>query len=159
MKKKSLTFEDAVKKIPGLEKSFCSELLALKRIHRKMIICSRPGIVSGSIDLDSSLERKFPDACRWDYGIGVNLRGNPERIDWIEIHSANSDHNISEMFKKVEWLIGWINEYARVLLFFQSRRFVWIASGSISFQAGSPQRRRIAQKGLIFSGRKYLIDS
>jgi hypothetical protein len=97
----------------------------------------------------------FHDKPRWDYGIGLRKSSSSDEAIWVEVHPASS-HHVDEMLQKLEWLKRWLSNEA-TLLNEISKRFVWVASGSIALTKGSPQRKRIAAAGLAFGGRNFHV--
>ncbi len=39
------------------------------------------------------------------------------------------------------------------------REFVWVASGMVAVQPGSPQRKKLAECGLVFAGSRFIIKT
>jgi hypothetical protein len=111
--------------------------------------------ITGSVDLDTALRNAFPQAARWDYGIGYS--SEEEKVFWIEVHPASSLH-VNEVISKLQWLKQWLLTQATNLDNLP-RQFIWIASGNVSLQPGSPQRKRLALNGLLFAGETFSIKN
>ena len=108
-----------------------------------------------SVDLDGALRDLHPNDPRWDYGIGVRKTKNSDRVIWIEVHPASSSH-IQDVLKKLEWLKEWLGSSAPRLKTI-STDYVWIASGEVSISTNSPQRRKLAAKGIRFVGNRLQV--
>jgi hypothetical protein len=143
-------FQDAVESTPALQGAFRSGLQALKKLDRRRIRCRNPATLRGSVNLDQALQESHPNEPRWDYGIGVRDSQTIDRLIWIEVHPASS-HHIQEVLAKHHWLKDWLSR-SSPLLNGMGGMFVWIASGRVAIPPDSPQRKRIAQKGIRFAG-------
>jgi hypothetical protein len=67
------------------------------------IECDNPSRFAGSIDLDAALQTDFPDAHRWDYGIGFRRSHSSEAAIWVEVHPA-SEGEVDAVLNKLIWL-------------------------------------------------------
>jgi hypothetical protein len=162
-----MTFEEAVSGTPHLEAAYRRGLGALRRRDREKLGVARGAKVSGSIDLDSSLEETHPQSNRWDYGIAILPAKQRQQIIWIEVHPASSNH-VSEVLRKLSWLRGWLRSDAPLLNEMTEAerssprsvrgRFVWVASGGVSLAPSTPQRRAVAAQGLEFAGGFFKIE-
>jgi hypothetical protein len=151
-----MTFKQAVANTPGLESAYRPGLQALRGADQSRVRCKATRQLTGSVDLDTAFAVRMPNEARWDYGIGFEVRAASEKVFWIEVHDANS-HHVSEVLAKLAWLKDWLANTARELGSLPCE-FVWIASGRVGMQPGSPQRRRVAAQGLRFEGRRLLIQ-
>ena len=104
--------------------------------------------LSGSVDIDTALLEKEPNANRWDYVISYKQPKNKEFLYWVETHTG-SDKEIKVVLKKLEWLKNWLNNDGSKLAKFE-RKFIWVASGKTSFTNGSTQVKILAEKGLQY---------
>jgi hypothetical protein len=78
---------------PGL-----SALPARDRAHVKAEDARR---LSGSLDLDTALQRQEPNAHRWDFAIGYQHANRElECIYWVEIHTAG-DREVNVVLDKL----------------------------------------------------------
>ena len=154
--KAEASFKRAVLETPEVASSMRNGLQALTGVDRKRIAYTNSRIIVGSISFDDALASKYPNAPLWDYGVGLSRPRGSDQIKWIEVHSAASTH-VNELLKKLQWLRTWLRESAGKLDALP-REFVWIASGKVHLQQGSPQIRKIAQAGLRFVGTKLILD-
>lgn len=150
-----MSFRDAVDATPELVGAYRRGLQALRAVDRQKLSLQRPRNLRGSVDLDGALADKYPDANRWDYGIGVQQAGN-DKVYWAEVHPAR-DGEIGVMLDKLNWLKGWLGN-SGTLLNNLPREFIWIASGGIAITPTSPGLRRLATQGLTFRGGHFKIS-
>jgi len=150
-----MKFQSAVKATPALASALKEGLQALQQIDRGRIECKNPRILAGSVNVDAALKETLSNAPRWDYGIGVHIDKKNDRVIWIEVHPASSRH-INDILSKLQWLKSWLKTEAPQL-YALPREFVWIASGAAAIQPGSPQRKKLAEYGLIFAGGRFVI--
>jgi hypothetical protein len=103
--------------------------------------------LTGSVDLDTTLQEKYPQDNRWDYGIGHRpTNRKDEMIYWIEVHSASAGQ-IKVVLAKLQWLKAWLGSSAQRLKVLH-REFIWVSTGKTSFTSTSPQLKQFAQLGL-----------
>jgi hypothetical protein len=138
-----------------LEEAFCQGLQALSTADQKKVTCKDATRLAGSVNLDDALAKTQPQAPRWDYGIGVKANPKRDRVCWVEVHPANASH-IQPVLKKLQWLRGWL-EGSAPLLQKLSSDYVWIAAGKVALPSNSPQRKKLAMKGLRFVGRELKL--
>lgn len=111
----------------------------------------------GSIDIDENFRPAEPQANRWDYAVGFEIKSEL-CVVWVEPHSATSTHEITTMLNKLEWLKCKLRSepfYGLRKLTDHSgkmnlRRFWWVTAGKVNIRRGTPQEKRLAQAGLNF---------
>ncbi len=146
-----MSFREAVAQTPNLEKAWQPGLQALRAEDRPHIKPEDPRCLRGSANVDAALRAKEPQAHRWDFAIGYqHANRRDECIYWVETHTG-SDEQIKVVLKKLEWLKDWLRRDGRPLARFE-RDIIWVSSGHTLFTKGSAQVKRLAQKGLIYSG-------
>lgn len=150
-----MLFRDAVQATVGLAEAYQSGLQALERLDRSRIVCATPRSLAGSVNLDKALSPSYPNAPRWDYGIGIRKTPSSDGAIWVEVHPASS-HHIQEVVDKLRWLKGWLESSAKMLKQI-TEGYVWVASGSVAIQPGSPQRKVLAAHGIRFEGRRLQL--
>lgn len=146
-------FRRAVAGTAALKDAYRDGLQALKNVDKARICCAAPRNLTGSIDLESALARSHSNDARWDYGIGIHKAHHGEIAVWVEVHQATS-HGVEEVCRKRVWLTQWLQSSAP-LLNRMAARYVWVASGKVALPPNSPQRKRIAAKGIRFVGRIF----
>jgi len=142
----------AAASMPALSSACKTGLSGLKQIDRKRIDVDATSRVSGSIDLDAALCDEMPNDPRWDYVVGYRHEGSiADYLYWIEVHPATSGE-VKSVLSKLSWLKMWLEGTGEPLNGF-GRQFVWIASGEVRLSPSSPERKRLAQNGILFPGR------
>jgi hypothetical protein len=145
-----MSFKEAVLATPSVGTAYQKGLQALREADRNRITCRDTRTITGSLNLDAALQSSHPNATRWDYAIGLVHEKGRDRVYWIEVHPASSEH-IHDILTKFEWLNNWLRSEAprRNAL---HREFVWVASGSVSLPPGDKKRNLLAQRGIRFAG-------
>ena len=143
-----MSFAKDVKATPHLEDALHAGLGALRGVDKAHITKGKATRLSGSVDIDSSLQAADPGGARWDYVIGEQ-RGQQEHLHWVEVHPASGTGNIGEMEKKLIWLAKWMRG-TKLAAF--PRRIVWVASGKSAFNSRHPDVKKLATRGLEYAG-------
>jgi hypothetical protein len=109
---------------------------------------------TGSFDLDTAKKAAEPNNSRWDYGIGCKPNDKDEIAIWVEVHPASTSE-VDTMLNKLEWLKGWLKQQKGLKELTEKARqtniepFIWVHTDSgVSIRKGSPQARRLQEKGL-----------
>lgn len=147
-----MTFRKAVERAE-IAHAFCEGLRALTKACKDHITVESR--ITGSVHLDEALARSHPNDPRWDYGVGVEVNQGKDKAVWIEIHPATS-REVALVIRKFDWLQAWLKDDARDLKK-MSGPFVWIASGKSDIPATSPDRKRLAMKGIQFAGGHFSV--
>ncbi len=145
-----MSFQKDVESTDGLQGQFRAGLKALKKVDRGRLSVEKP---LGSVDVDGALAGLYPKASRWDYLIGQQCGGRV-LLHWIEVHSADGEHNVREVERKLSWLMGWV---AATPLKAYRRRLYWVSSGKCSFTSRYPRVKALAQRGVLFCGQHLSI--
>jgi hypothetical protein len=146
-----MTFKEAVERTPNLKTGWRSGKGALEAKDKPHIKPEDTRQLRGSAFMDAALRTREPHANRWDYAIGYqHTNRNAEFIYWVETHTG-SDDQIKVVLKKLEWLKTWLRRDGQHLDRFD-RDMIWVSSGHTLFTKGSAQVKRLAQKGLLYSG-------
>lgn len=148
-----MTFRQAIEQTSSIAQAYRPGLQALRASDRGRVSANDPRLLSGSLDLDSTLSVAEPNSPRWDYGIGWKETSNSsERVLWVEIHPVRTKTHLSEIELKLNWLMQWLSGAGRRVGGIE-REFVCVSSGETGFTSTSPQLRRFAARGLRFAGR------
>ena len=155
----------AVRDAPSpVDDAYRKGIRGLRKGHRKCVECSDASRLTGSIDLDSALQRvpKHANAPRWDYGIGYRPKEGPEQAVWVEVHSAKTSEVPADL-KKLQWLRDWPNgedvEQLRQMTDAAGKviRFVWVAGGGVNKPRNSRQYRQLNMSGIGRVVRRLLL--
>lgn len=155
--KASNLFRRAVQNTHELgEDAYCSGLRALTDGDRERIVLGEASIL-GSVNLDAALRQHYPNAPRWDYGIGIQ-KSKPWAL-WVEVHPAGTS-NVDEVLKKLAWLKDWLAHSAQPLynLTPQQSAYHWLATDGVHINPNSPQARRLAEAGLTMPRKVLNLD-
>ena len=151
-----MSFKRAVQaEPPPVNGAYRTGKQALEKRHRRLVDCKDPQRLTGSIDLDSALERQpgYANAARWDYGLGYRPAAERrEQAVWIEVHSATAKE-VEAVLRKLRWLQDWLNAGAGRLKRMTDRansdiRFVWIARADVNIPRNSRQARQLSQSAI-----------
>jgi hypothetical protein len=126
------------------------------------LTCDNTRRFVGSLELDSALRATYPNANRWDYGVGFAQSRLKEVALWIEIHPA-SEGEVDVMISKLNWLKGWLRGSAPALNRLTqrtdgSRAFYWVASAGVSMTPKSRKAKLLQQAGLDLPRRRWHLD-
>lgn len=139
-----MTFEEAIKKIENSEICIFSGLQALGRDARRIRV-SESRKINGSINLDRSLEKRYPNDNRWDYSFGYKNRSY-----FVEVHPAYTSE-VEVVLKKLEWLREWLSGEGKPLddIIADDMTFTWIYTSKCDIPKNTRQYRAAVQNGII----------
>ena len=103
-----MSFPDAVRSTLELTECLKSGLQALGSNRRKIRVDSTRDL-TGSVDIDACLARRYPNAPRWDYAFGYK-----DRVYYVEIHQRRTSE-MENVIAKLEWLRQWRKRSAKSL--------------------------------------------
>jgi len=138
-----MSFQSDVKATAGLQQAYRSGLDALGHNRRHVSAGDWPRSISGSVDIDSALAIREPNAKRWDYAVGLADGG----IVWIEVHPASSTH-VADVIGKKQWLMGWLAGTSSPLKRYPRQRFAWAATAGVAFSRHTREGRKLSQAGI-----------
>jgi len=145
-----MNYKEAVNNTEELSNAYQPGIHALSRTDRNRIVVKDSYRLAGSVNLETSVRRAYPEKPIWDYGIGWRTSRRNERAIWIEVHSADSGH-VNDIIKKVRWLKDWLYQKAPMLKeITHENGYVWIASGGIALSKTSQQARQLANEGVSY---------
>ena len=153
-----MRFQDAVASSDDARDSCQPGLQALLERHRNKLSCQDTRKISGSLNLDAAVAGLYPGQPCWDYGIGIKKTESADRAVWVEVHPADANQ-VQKMIDKLTWLRNWLKTRAPGLMRITGNDspYVWVASGSVSFQRNSPQARKLVLAGIAFPQKHYRI--
>jgi hypothetical protein len=139
---------------------------AIKAEYRATISTTPPWTHTECIDLDAHFEREEPNACRWDYGVGIK-DGTAELLVWVEPHPASSTGEVKRLVDKVNWLRAKLNTPAFKELSSLTDATVskghsayrWLHAGALQIARGSKEARALARAGIEFPTRQIKLPS
>ena len=96
-----LSFKEAVALTPDVATNYCCGIDAFGEYRSKIKVPDTTKI-NGSLDIDESTKKIYPNDNRWDYAICYN-----EEVFYIEVHSAITSE-VTRMINKLKWLKNWL---------------------------------------------------
>ena len=140
-----MSFPDAVQSVPELTECLKAGLQALGSNRHKIRVNSTRDL-TGSVDIDACLARRYPNAPRWDYVCGYK-----DRVYYVEVHQGRPSE-MKSVIAKLDWLRQWRKRSAKSLENLEHRRtYHWISTGRIdsAFAKNSRYRRILRQKSIF----------
>ena len=144
MEGRSVNFADAVQSIPEIAECLKAGLQALGSNRHKIRVDSTRDL-TGSVDIDVCLARRYPNAPRWDYVFGYK-----DRVYYVEVHQGRVGE-MNKVFEKLRWLKRWRKRSARNLEGLEDgSTYHWISSGRVdsAFARNDKYRRMLDQEGI-----------
>lgn len=140
---KSNLFRIAVENTLDIASGYCAGLRAMGNYSTKVQVAD-PKLLTGSVDIDGTTKKKYPEDPRWDYVIGYQ-----QYAYFVEVHPAGTSE-VETVLAKLKWLREWLSTQAPELVKMQSPvdTFVWIHLDGMHILPGSPQAMRLSQSGL-----------
>ena len=105
IKKESL-LKEAIDKTDDVKGNFKEGLGAVSGNEKSKIIVPDSRKITGSLDIDTSTKKRYPQENRWDYAIEYD-----NEVFFIEIHPASTS-DIPTVLAKLKWLKQWLKEKA-----------------------------------------------
>jgi len=124
------------------------------------LACNNPRRFRGSVELDGTLRAAFPNANRWDYGVGFAQSRSKEVAVWVEVHSA-TEGEVEVILRKLLWLKNWLRNSASSLNQLTERTdgssaFFWVATDAgVSITPKSRKAKLLQQAGLDLPRRRW----
>lgn len=141
-----IKIEPQLKESPYLKNG----LQALESKHQKKVHVVQSKDIKLTISFDMEKFYKSKDnfekhESSWDYLISFAYQ-KEERIIFMEVHGANSQHEIDRMIKKIKWLNKKIQEL-KIFQFPYTKK--WISTDStIQVILNSPKGKQLAELGI-----------
>ena len=139
-----MSFAQAVQNTPGIAACLKAGLQALGTNSSKVEVRSTREL-TGSVDIDTCLRKRYPTESRWDYVFGYK-----DRVYYMEIHPAGSTGEVRRVVAKLEWLKQWRRHSAPSLEDLEHcSTYHWVSSGRTASSVKRGKYRQIlAQNGI-----------
>lgn len=131
-----MSFADAVRSAPEIAECLRAGLQALGTNRNKVRIISTRDL-TGSVDIDACLVKRYPNAPRWDYAFGYR-----DQVYYVEVHQGRTGE-VDNVIAKLKWLKRWRRRAAKTLENLENRStYYWIASGRVDSEFAKDDRYR-----------------
>ena len=140
-----MNFADAVRGTPEIAECLKAGIQALGS-HRHKVKVNATRSLTGSVDIDTCLARRYPNAQRWDYAFGYK-----DRVYYIEVHQGRAGET-ENVIAKLDWLRQWRGRSAKSFEGLESQStYHWISTGRIdtAFAKNNRYRRLLYQKRIF----------
>ena len=146
-----MSFINAVRSTPEIAECLKSGLQAL-RSNRHKINAGETRSITGSVDIDDCLAKRYPNAPRWDYVFCYK-----NRLYYVEVHQGRASE-MENVIAKLDWLRQWRARSAKSLEDLKDMStYHWISTGKIdSVFAKNNRYRRILRQKSIFGPHSVL---
>ena len=138
-----MNFADAVQSTPEIAQCLKKGLQALGGDSSKIKVRATRDL-KGSVDIDTCLTSRYPNAPRWDYVFGYK-----NRVYYVEVHQGRTSE-VGRVIRKFNWLKQWRVRSATSLEDMKDQStHHWVSTqGTASIRQGSNLRRRLDQNGI-----------
>ena len=140
-----LTFKEAVEATPDVATGYREGIEAFGEYKSKIKVPT-PSKIDGSLDIDTTTVKLYPDDNRWDYAISYD-----NEVFYIEVHSAITSE-VSKMIKKLKWLKTWLATKAPEINNLTTKKkypFYWVQSSKCDIPKHMPQYRIVVQNKIL----------
>ena len=139
-----MNFTDAIKNIPEIAQGLKRGLQALGGNSNKVVVRETRDL-TGSVDIDTCLVKRYPNSPRWDYVFGYR-----DRVYYVEVHPADNTRKVREVTAKSQWLKQWRKRSARSLEDLEGQStYHWISTGkTLSSLKRGKYLQMLAQNGI-----------
>ena len=140
-----MNFTDAVARTPEIAECLKNGLQALERQDKTKIKVNSSRELKGSVYIDKCLEKRYPNAPRWDYVFGYK-----DKVYYIEVHPADNTRKVREVTAKLRWLKQWHKHSAKNLEVLEGQStYHWISTGkTVSSVKRGKYLQILAQNGI-----------
>jgi len=138
-------FRQAIKNTSDVCNSYCAGLGAFGKYAKKIKV---PDIskINGSLDIDTSTHKIYPNDNRWDYAICYD-----GEVFYIEVHSAITSE-VSKMINKLNWLKLWLSTNApqiNKLTTKTKQAYHWVQASDYNIPKHTSQFRALVQNKIL----------
>lgn len=140
-----LTFKAAVEATPDVASGYCEGIEAFGEYKSKIKVPEHNKI-DGSLDIDATTAKLYPDDNRWDYALCYD-----SEVFYIEVHSAITSE-VSKMVKKLQWLKTWLAKKAPEINKLSTRTknpYYWVQSSNCDIPKHMPQYKIVVQNKIL----------
>lgn len=145
-------FQIAVENTPDVKNGFRTGLQAVKNSDRNKVNVTDPRKLQGSLDIDTQVQKKYPQEPRWDYALSYD-----DKLYFFEVHPASTSE-VDAVIKKLGWLKGWLKNKAPEINKLQKgvHPYVWVQSGRYDILDSGKSGKKLAVSGIVVTNRLNL---
>lgn len=138
-------FQIAVENTPDVKNGFRAGLQAVKNSDRNKVNVTDPRKLQGSLDIDTQVQKKYPQEPRWDYALSYD-----DKLYFFEVHPASTSE-VDAVIKKLIWLKDWLKNKAPEINKLQKgvHPYVWIQSGRYDILDSGKSGKKLAASGIV----------
>ena len=139
------TFQIAVENTPDVKNGFRAGLQAVKNSDRNKVNVTDPRKLQGSLDIDTQVQKKYPQEPRWDYALSYD-----DKLYFFEVHPASTSE-VDAVIKKLGWLKDWLKNKASEINKLQKgvHPYVWVQSGRYDILDSGKSGKKLAVSGIV----------
>ncbi len=147
-----MDLQQAIKRIPNLERCFCKGLRAMGA-DSVLVVAADTRKCTGSIDLDSCPDVEFPEPNRWDFVLEY-----ASQLWFVEPHPVNSSE-VYILIRKLNSLKGWLREQGSPVnqIPKSTYPYVVISTQTPGFSKSSRYYRMLTKIGLRIASKSLSI--
>lgn len=145
MKYAKCNFQIAIEKTEEVKDGYRTGKKAIKSVDSSKVEAADNLKLQGSLDIDASVKKIYPEDPRWDYALSYN-----DKIYYFEIHPAETSE-VDRILNKVKWLKNWLTTKAPEInkLPLAEHPYVWIQSGRYAILPSSKAGMKLSLAGVI----------
>ena len=118
---------------------------AVKNSDRNKVNVTDPRKLQGSLDIDTQVQKKYPQEPRWDYALSYD-----DKLYFFEVHPASTSE-VDAVIKKLGWLKDWLKNKAPEINKLQKgvHPYVWVQSGRYDILDSGKSGKKLAASGIV----------
>lgn len=136
----------AVEETEDVRGDFKEGLGAVENQDKKKFTASDTHKFTGSLNIDASTSKRYPDEQRWDYAIEYN-----KETFFVEVHPGFTS-DVEVVLRKLEWLKKWLKGKAPKIDNLKPKRkhpYYWVFTKRFNILPQSKYMKKMSQKGLM----------
>lgn len=142
--KAKCAFQIAVENTPDVKNGFCVGLKAVKNSDRNKVNVTDPRKLQGSLDIDTQVQKKYPQEPRWDYALSYD-----DKLYFFEVHPASTSE-VDTVINKLTWLKKWLKNKAPQINKLQkgNQPYTWVPTGRYAILSLGTYAKKLAVSGI-----------
>lgn len=142
--KAKCAFQIAVENTPDVKNGFCVGLKGVKNSDRNKVNVTDPRKLQGSLDIDTQVQKKYPQEPRWDYALSYD-----DKLYFFEVHPASTSE-VDTVINKLTWLKKWLKNKAPQINKLQkgNQPYTWVPTGRYAILSLGTYAKKLAVSGI-----------